>query len=230
VSLSVSLRGKAGDFRLDASFHAPPGITALFGPSGAGKSLTLRYIAGLSTPEAGRIVLEETLLLDREGGIDLPTRSRRLGVLFQHPALFPHLDVSGNVAFGIHRLPREERTHRVEELLALVGLEGFGARRPTSLSGGEQQRVALARALAPRPRLLLLDEPFSALDMEIRFRLLDELDALHRRTAVPMVLVTHDPVEVRRLAGWVVRYREGRVVAEGPPAEILDGPRGSMDR
>jgi molybdate transport system ATP-binding protein len=229
VSLEVRMRTRVGDFRLDAAFQAPEGITALFGPSGAGKSLTLRCIAGLTLPTHGRVVVNGSVLLDREAGVDLPPRERRLGYLFQHHALFPHLDVAGNVAFGLHRLARPRRVARVRELLTLVGLEGFEGRRPGELSGGEQQRVALARALAPEPRLLLLDEPFSALDMEIRLRLLDELKALHRRTGVPMLLVTHELEEVRRLAHWVVRYRKGSVVEEGPTATLLrssgsDGP------
>jgi len=221
VSLEVRVRTRVGDFHLDAAFQAPEGVTALFGPSGAGKSLTLRCIAGLTLPTHGRVVVNGSVLLDRAARIDLPARERRLGYLFQHHALFPHLDVAGNVAFGLHGMPRPQRIERVRELLALVGLEDFEGRRPGGLSGGEQQRVALARALAPEPRLLLLDEPFSALDMEIRLRLLDELKALHRRTGVPMLLVTHDVEEVRRLAHWVVRYRKGSVVEEGPTATLL---------
>jgi molybdate transport system ATP-binding protein len=224
VSLDVSVRTRVGAFQLDASFRAPAGITALFGPSGAGKSLTLRCIAGLTVPASGRVVLDGSPLLDRKAGIDLPARERRLGYLFQHHALFPHLDVAGNVGFGLHHVHRPRRMERVRELLALVGLEGFEGRRPGELSGGEQQRVALARALAPEPRLLLLDEPFSALDMEIRLRLLDELKALHLRTGVPMLLVTHDLREVRHLAHWLVRYRDGRVVDHGPTVELLDAP------
>lgn len=222
MSLEVRVRTTAGAFKLDASFQAPSGITALFGPSGAGKSLTLRCIAGLVPPSHGRVVVNGSVLLDRKEGVDLPVRERRLGYLFQHHALFPHLDVAGNVAFGLHGMPRPRRVVRVQEHLDVVGLRGFERRRTGDLSGGEQQRVALARALAPEPRLLLLDEPFSALDMEIRIRLLDELHQLHQRTGVPMLLVTHDLEEVRRLAHWVVRYRKGRVVGEGPTAAFLD--------
>lgn len=222
MSLSVDVRTRVGTFDLQVRFDAPPGITALFGPSGAGKSLTLRCIAGLSRPDEGRIALGDRVVLDRKAGVDVPARERRVGYLFQHHALFPHLDVGGNVSYGLRGVPRPARRERVGELLALVGLEGFEGRRVSGLSGGEQQRVALARALAPEPRFLLLDEPFSALDMEIRVHLLEELRGLHRRTGVPMLLVTHDPDEVRRLAPWVVRFRGGRVEEAGPTAEVLD--------
>ena len=222
MSLDVWVRTTAGNFQLDASFQAPVGITALFGPSGAGKSLTLRCIAGLIPPTHGRVVVNGSVLLDRRAGVDLPVRERRLGYLFQHHALFPHLDVAGNVAFGLQGMPRSRRVARVRELLDVMGLQGFERRRTGDLSGGEQQRVALARALAPEPRLLLLDEPFSALDMETRIRLLDELHQLHQRTHVPMLLVTHDLEEVRQLAHWLVRYQNGRVVGEGPTAQFLD--------
>jgi len=221
VNLDVHVRVKAGDFSLDARFHAPAGITALFGPSGSGKSLTLRCVAGLTRPDFGRIVLGGTTLFDREAKIDLPTRSRNLGVLFQQHVLFPHLSVEANVGFGLTALPRGERRERVAEILDRVGMGAFGNRSPRDLSGGEQQRVALARALAPQPQVLLLDEPFSALDQELRLRLLDQLREVHARTGVPMLLVTHDPQEVRRLAGWVVRYDRGRVVDEGPPELTL---------
>ena len=186
--LEVSVRVRAGAFRLDASFRAPGGITALFGPSGAGKTLTLRCIAGLTTPDSGRIAVGERVLFDPARSIDLPARHRRLGYLFQQYALFPHLDVAGNVGFGLDG-GRDERAARVRELLALVGLAGFEKRRPRELSGGEQQRVALARALAPRPELLLLDEPLSALDGRVRRRLVEPeggetpFDALRRVVA-----------------------------------------------
>lgn len=230
MSLEVCFAGRVGEFDLDVAFRAPGGITALFGPSGAGKTLTLRCVAGLDSPATGRISIGDSVLFDRKAEIDLPPRERGLGYVFQHHALFPHLDVEGNIGFGLRGMPRSDRMARVAELIDLVGLGGFEGRRPSDLSGGERQRVALARALAPEPSLLLLDEPFSGLDDEIRWRLLDELLQLHRRTGVAMLLVTHDVEEVRRLAHWLVRLRKGRVVDEGLAAELIPGRAPAAER
>jgi molybdate transport system ATP-binding protein len=225
LSLSVAIRARVGDFSLDVAFEAPGGITTLFGPSGAGKTLTLRCIAGLSRPVAGRISAGEHLLFDTSLGVDLPTRDRRIGYVFQQYALFPHLDLASNIAYGLSG-PREARDARVEELLSLIGMPGYGRRRPSDLSGGEQQRVALARALAPRPDLVLLDEPFSALDRRVRRRLRAELRALQAETGVPMVLVTHDHAEMRALSDHLVLYDAGRVLRSGPLDEVLADPGG----
>jgi len=219
VELALGVRG----FTLEAAFAAPPGITALFGPSGSGKTLTLRCIAGLVRPDAGRIEASGHLLYDSPSGVDVPTRHRRVGYLFQQYALFPHLDVLQNVAYGVDG-SREEREARVEELLTLVGLEGFQRRRVEGLSGGEQQRVALARALAPAPDILLLDEPFSALDGRTRRRLGRELLRIQEATTIPMVLVTHDLPEVRLLSSHVVLYQGGRTLRHGPTEEVLEQP------
>lgn len=223
MRLDVRVRLDAGGFHLGVAFEAPAGITALFGPSGAGKTLTLRCVAGLMRPGEGRIVLGDRVLLDRASGVDLPSRRRRVGYLFQQYALFPHMDVAENVAFGVDG-SREERQRAVERLLELVGLPGFEHRRPRELSGGQQQRVALARALAPSPELLLLDEPFSALDGRTRRRLRGELLRIHEATGVPMVLVTHDLREVRELAGHVVLFDAGRVLRSGETDEVLGNP------
>jgi molybdate transport system ATP-binding protein len=223
VKLTVEVRARAGTFRLDAAFEAPGGITALFGPSGAGKSLTLRCVAGLVRPDAGRVAVGDRVLFDSAGGTDLPARERRTGYVFQQYALFPHLDVAGNVGFGM-RGGREERAERTEALLELVGLAGYARRRPGELSGGEQQRVALARALAPRPALMLLDEPFSAVDAGVRRRLRAELRRIHEATGVPMVLVTHSHAEMRGLSDWLVLCDAGRVLRAGATAEVLAEP------
>lgn len=221
MTLHVDIRARYGEFVLDVGFDAPDGITALFGPSGAGKTLTLRCIAGLVRPAAGQILLGGRALYDRASRIDLPARERRVGYMFQQYALFPHLDVASNVAFGLNGATAADRTDRVRELLELVSLAGYERRQPRELSGGEQQRVALARALAPSPDLLLLDEPFAALDAAVRRRLRAELRRIHERTRVPMVLVTHDVADVRDLAGRVVSYAAGRVVRAGPTGEVL---------
>lgn len=224
VTLRVHLQARLPDFELDASFDATEGITALFGPSGAGKTLTLRHLAGLERAEGGRISLADRVLFDAQAGVHVRPRHRRIGLVFQEYALFPHLTVGGNVAYGLHDRTRAERTRRVGELLDLVGLPGYEDRRPRSLSGGERQRVALARALAPEPELLLLDEPFAALDFRIRVGLRDALSEIQRRTDVPIVLVTHSLEDVRALADGLVLLDRGRVVAMGATATILEAP------
>ncbi len=209
--LEVRVRRQLPGFALDVAFAVPGGVAAIVGPSGAGKTLTLRAVAGLLRPDAGRIACGGRALYDRDASVDLPARARRVGYVFQQYALFPHLTVGANVAYGLGG-PRAARAARAAELLALVGLPDMERRRPRELSGGQQQRVALARALAPDPTLLLLDEPLSAVDAPLRARLGDELLALHARTGVPMLFVTHDPAEARRVADVVVRLEAGRVV------------------
>jgi molybdate transport system ATP-binding protein len=224
VSLAVAARMARGGFVLDARFEAPHGVTALFGPSGAGKTLTLRAVAGLERIDAGRIVLGDRVLTDPAAGAHLPARERRIGYLFQQYALFPHMDVIGNVTYPLAGRPRAERNEEGRRVLARVGLEGFERRLPRELSGGEQQRVALARALASGPELLLLDEPFAALDGRIRARLRGELRRLQLELGTPMVLVTHDLAEVRQLADTLVLYGGGRVLRAGPAGEVLRDP------
>jgi molybdate transport system ATP-binding protein len=232
VSVSASIRLELPEFTLDVAFEVGEGITALFGPSGAGKSLTLRSIAGLAAP-AGRIEVSGRVLLDTAAGVDVPPRERRIGYLFQQYALFPHLSVERNVGYGVQGVPRPERAARVAGLLSLVGLDGFAARSPRELSGGQQQRVALARALAPRPDLLLLDEPFAALDLRVRRRVRAELRQIHAVTRTPMLLVTHDLAEVRQLADSIVVLDGGRVLGAGPTGPVLaqrEGPVAELIR
>jgi molybdenum ABC transporter ATP-binding protein len=224
VSLDVDIRLALDTFELRSHFQASGGITALFGPSGAGKTLTLRCIAGLSRPDAGTVSLNGRSLYDSAAGVDLPTRERSIGYVFQQYALFPHLTVEKNVGYGLRELSAGERTARVEALLEIVGLAELRARRPSELSGGQQQRIALARALAPEPSLLLLDEPFAAVDQRARRRLRTELRALHDRVGTPMLLVTHDLDEVRQLADFLVLIDAGRIVRAGSVAELLTPP------
>jgi ABC-type sulfate/molybdate transport systems ATPase subunit len=221
VIITVDVERSVGPFQLDIAFAAPPGITALFGPSGSGKTLTLRCIAGLLTPDSGRVALGERVLYDRAAAIDLPTRARRIGYVFQHYALFPHLTAAANIGYGLHELSPADRSARVSELLEMVGLAGFAGRHPRQLSGGQQQRVALARALAPRPDLILLDEPFAAIDSFVRDHLREQLREIHARTQVPMILVTHDVADVRSLADTVVLYGHGKVLEVGAASEVL---------
>jgi sulfate/thiosulfate transport system ATP-binding protein len=212
-----------GDFRAvdDVSFEARAGeITALLGPSGSGKSTVLRMIAGLEPPDSGSI------WVGSEEHTDKTPQERRLGFVFQHYALFRHMNVRQNVEFGlkVRKTPRADARSRVDELLDLVGLAPFGDRYPDQLSGGQRQRVALARALAPRPQVLLLDEPFGALDAHVRQELRRWLDGLHRELGVTSLLVTHDQEEALELASAVVVMRRGRVEQAAPPVDIYNRP------
>jgi molybdate transport system ATP-binding protein len=202
-------------FHLKVAFASDQDIVVLFGPSGAGKSLTLQAIAGLTTPDAGRIVAGERVLFDAAAKIRVPARHRDLGYVFQDYALFPHLSVAQNVAFGLKSgwpwyLPRGDRL-RLEEVLEIFELAPLQASLPRDLSGGQRQRVALARALIRRPSLLLLDEPFSALDALLRAKMRQELLKVQVRFRVPVILITHDPEDVAALAQTVVVYDEGRI-------------------
>ncbi|HZH15919.1 MAG TPA: ABC transporter ATP-binding protein [Archangium sp.] len=205
----------------DVSFHAPSAaITTLLGPSGAGKSTLLRLIAGLELPDSGSVRIE---------GVDcthLPVQKRGIGVVFQSYALFKHMTVRQNIAFGLEtrRLPRSEIEGRVDEMLKLVQLEELGKRYPGQLSGGQRQRVAFARALAIQPKLLLLDEPFGALDSRVRIELREWLQSLHEQTGVTTLLVTHDQEEALEISQHVVVLSDGRVAQAGPPEEIYDRP------
>ncbi len=203
----------------DVSLDVPAGaIAALLGPSGCGKTTLLRIVAGLEPADSG------TVRVAGEPVDGVPPHLRGFGLMFQDYALFPHLDVAGNVAFGLRGLARAERERRVAELLELVGLRGYGSRRVYDLSGGERQRVALARALAPRPRLLMLDEPLAALDRTLRERLQDELRSILRAVGVTTLYVTHDQEEAFALADVVALLNAGRVEQIGAPEAIYRQP------
>ena len=193
---------------------------SLLGPSGCGKTTVLRMIAGFETPSAGSIVI------DGEDVTTLPPARRRIGMVFQAYALFPNLTAAGNVGFGLRvaGVPKAERAARVAEMMDLIGLPEMGNRYPFQLSGGQQQRVALARALAPRPRVLLLDEPLSALDAKIRVSLRSEIRELQRRLGITTIFVTHDQEEALSMSDRVVVMHEGRAAQIGTPAEIYDRP------
>lgn len=193
----------------------------LFGASGAGKTTLLRLIAGLERPDSGRVVLEGTTLFDSERRVDRPLRTRRIGMIDQHDLLFPHRSVAGNLRFGLHGWPRREADARVAEVAALCGVGHLLGRRPETLSGGERQRVGLARALAPRPRLLLCDEPVSALDLEGRHALIARLAEARRAEGIAMLHVTHSPAEALALGSHLFLVEGGRLVAEGPPLDLL---------
>lgn len=197
-------------------------LLAVLGPSGCGKTTLLRCIAGFERPDAGTIRLAGDIVSGP--GVDTPPERRRVGIVPQEGALFPHLDVAGNIAFGLRGLPRGEISARVEALLELVGLPGLGRRRPDQLSGGQQQRVALARALAPRPSVVLLDEPFAALDASLRSSVRAEVADVLRSTRTTAMLVTHDQDEALEMADEVAVLRDGAIVQSAPPAELYRRP------
>lgn len=214
-----------GPIPLAATLDCAPGeVTALVGPSGSGKSTILRAIAGHYRAASGRIVVDGKVWFDADAGIDLPPHVRHVGLVFQSYALFPHMTALGNVAAALGHRPAPERPARARELLELVHLDGLETRRPAELSGGQQQRVAVARALAREPDVLLLDEPFSAVDRSTRERLYRELAEMRRRLAMPVVLVTHDLDEALMLADRVVLLQRGETIQHGRPYEVLARP------
>jgi iron(III) transport system ATP-binding protein len=206
----------------DVSFQVQPGeIMCLLGPSGCGKSTTLRVIAGIERQDGGAVRADGETLSDT--ATHLPPEARKVGLIFQDFALFPHLNVARNIAFGLKGTKPEIKA-RVDELLARVDLKGYGDKPPHMLSGGEQQRVALARALAPRPRIMLMDEPFSGLDNRLRDGIRDETLQLLKEEGTAVVLVTHEPEEAMRMADQIALMRDGRIVQKGAPYNIYNAP------
>jgi len=206
----------------DVSLRVMPGqVTCLLGPSGCGKSTTLRIIAGVETQDSGEVCVDGQVIAGP--GVLVPPERRGIGLMFQDFALFPHLDVAGNVGFGL-RGPRAEVRGRVADLLEKVGMTRHIADYPHQLSGGEQQRVALARALAPRPRILLMDEPFSGLDDRLRDDIRDETLAVLKSEGTAVLLVTHEPAEAMRMADEIALMRDGRIVQRGAPYHVYNAP------
>jgi sulfate/thiosulfate transport system ATP-binding protein len=225
--MSIHVRNiskRFGDFDAlsDVSFEVEGGsLTALLGPSGSGKSTLLRIIAGLEFPDTGEI------LISGEEATALKPQKRNVGFVFQHYAAFKHMTVRDNVAFGleVRKRPKAEIRERVDLLLKLVQLEAFGSRYPAQLSGGQRQRMALARALAPEPQVLLLDEPFGALDARVRAELRDWLRRLHEEVHVTTIFVTHDQVEAMDVASQIAVMNAGRIEQVGGPTELYDDPQ-----
>ncbi|WP_303900836.1 molybdenum ABC transporter ATP-binding protein [Thiohalomonas denitrificans] len=217
--LKASFATRLGGFNLEAAFEGPGvGITALFGHSGSGKTTLLRCIAGLERAE-GRLEVNGEVWQDRK--VFLPVHRRALGYVFQESSLFPHLSVRRNLEFGWRRIARRERRVAFDQAVELLGIEPLLPRDPVSLSGGERQRVAIARALLTSPRLLLMDEPLSALDERSKQEILPYLERLHGELSLPVVYVSHSLTEVARLADYMVWMEQGRISAQGPLAEVL---------
>jgi len=210
-------------FELSAYVSIPAGFTMLFGPSGAGKSTLLDCVAGLSRPDEGHVRINDQVVFDAEARIDLPPSRRGIAYVFQRAALFPHLRVEENVAYGLSNLGREQREYRVSKILEAFHVSALGRRKPQEISGGEQQRVALARSLVTEPRTLLLDEPLSALDARIKRKILDDLLAWNEVRHIPILYVTHSHAETLALGERMIRLESGKVLAEGTPREILKG-------
>jgi molybdate transport system ATP-binding protein len=222
VTLEVRIAGRAGDLELDVRFASDAPVTALFGPSGAGKSSVLNAIAGLLTPDRGRIVAESSVFFDAPR-VNLPPRARRVGYVFQEGRLLPHFDVRANLLYGRFFRPRAERSRDFEAVVQLLDLGHLLSRRPRNLSGGEKQRVAIGRALLASPRLLLMDEPLASLDAPRKSEILYYIERLRDETGVPIVYVSHSVEEVVRLADTVVRMEAGRVIEAGPVFGRLEG-------
>jgi molybdate transport system ATP-binding protein len=211
-------------FTLDVDLTAAAGITILFGASGSGKSTILRCIAGLMRPDEGRIMLDETVLYDSRARVDVAPQHRRVGMVFQQLALFPHLTVAANICYGLSNLRGAERNRRLTETARMFRIEGLLERKPARLSGGERQRVALARTLVTEPSLLLLDEPLTALDFDIQSRIIDDLRRWNEQRRIPVLYVTHAHREVYALGEQVIVIANGRVLATGVPHAVLEHP------
>ena len=219
--LEVSVRHALGAFSLDVAFEAPKGVTVLFGRSGSGKTSVVNAVAGLLTPDAGRVAADGRTLLDTGRGICVKPHRRRIGYIFQEGRLFPHLTVRQNLAYGAWFAPKDTPREEMSRVVEMLGLGPLLQRHPGALSGGEKQRVAIGRALLCAPRLILADEPLAALDEARKSEILPYFERLRDEVSVPILYVSHSASEVARLATTVVALNEGRVAAVGPTGEVL---------
>lgn len=222
--LDVYMKMTLPNFDLDVSFNSKGEVLCLVGPSGAGKSLTLQCISGLLTPQQGLIKLNDRVLFDSDKGINVPIQDRRIGYVFQNYALFPHMTVFENIAFGLRDLKAQERKARVDKILQMTDLQGYADFYPAQLSGGQQQRVALARSIVYEPELLLLDEPLSALDSHLRHGLEREILSLHEYYRGDIIHVTHDLQEAFRLGSSMAVFDKGRIIQIGQKDDIINRP------
>ncbi len=229
MRLTAKIYKKLGDFTLDVSMEAGDGITSLLGESGCGKSMTLKCIAGIEKPDRGHIELDGTVLFDSEKKINLPPQKREVGYLFQNYALFPNMTVRQNILCGLVReRDRAKKEERVKEMIRLFSLEGLQEHKPAQLSGGQQQRTALARMLVSKPKLLMLDEPFSALDAHLRDSLKIEVRDLLNEYGKPVLMVTHNRDEAYNMSKDVAVMHDGKIIAQKPVKELFADP-GSVE-
>ncbi len=224
MGLSLQLVKKVDGFTLEVEWAIQEELAVLFGFSGAGKTMTLQMIAGLMKPDQGTICLGGQTLFDSRAGIDVCPQDRSIGYVFQDLALFPHLTVRGNIVYGANGLGKKERREKTEEMIESFHLQGLGDKKPVEISGGQRQRVALARALIRRPKLLLLDEPFSALDHPLRLEMHQYLTRAAGDYKIPVIMVTHDLNEAYKLGDKIIIYSQGRVTQAGTPEEVRNNP------
>ncbi len=222
--LKLDIRKTLGDFRLDVSFTAGAGVTALFGPSGSGKTSVAQMVAGLLKPERGRIEVGGKVLFDGAAGINLPPEKRGLGYVFQEGRLFPHLTVRSNLVFGQKDAPKMERRGVFDDVISMLGIDGLLYRYPKTLSGGEKQRVAIGRALLANPKILIMDEPLAALDEARKAEVLPYLIKLVRHSHCPILYVSHSMNEVLALADTLVLLEQGKLIAAGTVETLLSRP------
>jgi molybdate transport system ATP-binding protein len=224
VQLQKHFSGAGRDFVLDLSFEVTAGITIIFGPSGAGKTTLLDCIAGLATPDSGKITIGSRILFDHPRG-NVPVQHRKIGYVFQDLALFPHLTVGKNIEYGLPGINKSERQEKSDAILESFRIAHLRDRKPAEISGGERQRVALARALVTDPCVLLLDEPLAALDAATKSKIIDDLRAWNAAHAIPILYITHNREEVFALGDRVLVLENGRIVADGTPHGVMAAPR-----
>lgn len=225
MQLSVNLQKRLSEnFALNVKFSVPPGMTMLFGASGSGKTTLLRCIAGLIRPDSGQVKIGDQTLFDSDGRVDIPVRERKVGFLFQSLALFPHLSVAKNIEYGLDGLDRADARQRTEDILNSFRISGVRNHKPSEISGGERQRAALARALVTDPRVLMLDEPLSALDYPTQSQIIQDLRAWNAARHIPILYVTHSQREVFALGERVIGLANGKIVSEGTPQDVLEAP------
>jgi len=225
VQLAKHFQNAGRDFTLDITTSIAPGITIVFGPSGAGKTTLLDCIAGLTTPDSGKITIGDRVLFDRARGMNLSVQSRRVGYVFQDLALFPHLTVAKNVEYGLASMNGKERRQKSDAILESFRIAHLRDRKPKEISGGERQRVALARALVTDPCVSLLDEPLAALDVATKSKIIDDLRAWNTAHGIPIVYITHNREEVFALGDRVLVLEDGRIIADGTPHGVMGAPR-----